>query len=65
MSLRIKTDMITDKQKDWLKDNGYYGNLNLTKREATEIIEGLMEEQRQERLKPEALYYERFKEING
>lgn len=65
MSLKITTEMATDKQLEWLKEHEYYGTLKLTKASATDIIESLMEQERHLRNRPEQAYWDRVKAING
>ncbi len=65
MSLKLHLDMITDSQKEVLNKLEYYGKLNLTKAEASKLIDELIIEQRLYGKQPEALYYERIKWING
>ena len=64
MSLKL-TNQATHKQIEWLKNNEYYGRLNLTFTEAEKLIDELMEQRKQKAKRPEQLYYDRFKQING
>lgn len=64
MSLKL-TNSATVKQLEWLKAHEYYGTFKLTMVEATELIDEIMEEERQQRSRPEQVYYDRRKNING
>lgn len=48
MSLTLNTEMVTAAQRGFLQELGYVGNVNLTKLQASKLIEELIEQQRQE-----------------
>lgn len=65
MSLKIHTELATDLQKQMLKKLEYYGTMNLTKQEASQLIDEIITQNKLHAKQPEALYYERIKHING
>lgn len=48
MSLKIPVEMASEKQLDWLTQHNYYGTFELTKTEATRLIEEYIEQERME-----------------
>ena len=64
MSLVIR-NTITDNQRQWLRDHGYYGNFNLSREAAEQLITELIEQERLEKTKAERDYFKLIKRING
>ena len=62
MSLKL-TNSATKDQLQWLKNHEYYGKVNLTKDEASQIMTEIMEQERLHKDKQEWLTI--FKKING